>query len=89
MKKAAILHTTQVTLNSLKALAERLMPQADLVHILDDSLLKEVMANGGPTKAVNSRIAHYVQSAEEAGCEVFMSVCSSIERLRKGVCHNV
>jgi len=78
MKKAAILHTTSVTLSPLKAIADRIMPDVEIVNILDDSLLRDVMKNGGPNEAINARIAYYVKCAEEAGCRTIMSACSSI-----------
>jgi Asp/Glu/hydantoin racemase len=78
MKKAALLHTTPVTVAPLKALAERIMPGVEIVNILDDSLLRDVMKMGGPDEAVNSRIASYIKVAEQSGCGALMSACSSI-----------
>jgi Asp/Glu/hydantoin racemase len=78
MKKAAILHTTPVTLEPLKIIADRLMPDIEIVNILDDSLLKAVIKKGHPDEKVNSRIMYYVKCAEEAECSGLMSACSSI-----------
>ena len=78
MKKVAILHTTPVTLEPLKAIANRIMPDVEIVNILDDSLLKDVVKNGYLDEKVNSRIMYYIKCAEEAGCHGLMSACSSI-----------
>jgi hypothetical protein len=78
MKRAAILHTTPVTLAPLKELASAIMPDVDVMNILDDTILRDVMKNGGPTHQVNARIAAYIKCAEAAGCAAFMSACSSI-----------
>ena len=48
------------------------------MHIVEDAMIREVMKNGGPTPAINARIAGYVQAAERAGCAIFMTACSSI-----------
>ena len=47
------------------------MPDVEIMHIVEDSMIRDVMKNGGPTPAINARIAGYVQSA-------FMTACSSI-----------
>jgi Asp/Glu/Hydantoin racemase len=78
MTRAAILHTTPVTLAPLKELAAAVMPDVDIMNILDDGLLRDVMREGGPTPPVNARIAAYIRCAEAAGCVAFMTACSSI-----------
>ncbi len=78
MKKAAIFHTSVGTLALMQNLTKELMPDAEIMHIVEDSMIKDVMKNGGSTPNINARIAHYVESANLAGCQIFMTACSSI-----------
>jgi Asp/Glu/hydantoin racemase len=76
--KAAIFHTSAATLGLFQGLAAKIMPDVEIMHIVEDSMIRDVMKNGGPTPAINARIAGYVQAAERAGCVAFMTACSSI-----------
>lgn len=78
MKKVAIFHTAPATLASMQALAAKIMPDVEVMHIVEDSMIKEVMKNGGLTASISARIAAYVSAAEKAGCQIFMTACSSI-----------
>ena len=78
MTKAAIFHTSSATLNLFQTLTAKIMPEVEIMHIVEDSMIRDVMKNGGPTPAINARIAAYVQAAERAGCSIFMTACSSI-----------
>lgn len=78
MSKAAIFHTSAATLGLFQNLTARIMPDVEIMHIVEDAMIRDVMKNGGPTPAINARIAAYVQSAERAGCSIFMTACSSI-----------
>ena len=53
MKKSiAIIQTSAVSSAELKALCGEIMPDVTVYQIIDDSLIKEVNANGGPTYGV-------------------------------------
>ena len=78
MTKAAIFHTSAATLSLFQGLTTREMPDIEIVHFIEESMIREVMRSGGPTPAINARIAGYVQAAERAGCAIFMTACSSI-----------
>ena len=57
MKKSiAIVQTSAVSSAELKALCEEIMPEVTVYQIIDDSLIKEVNANGGPTYGVKRRM---------------------------------
>ena len=73
MSKAAIFHTSAATLNLFQTLSAKIMPDVEIMHIVEDSMIRDVMKNGGPTPAINARIAGYVQAAEKAGCSAFMT----------------
>ena len=78
MTKVAIFHTSAATLNLFQTLTAKIMPDVEIMHIVEDAMIRDVMKNGGPTPAINARIAGYVQAAERAGCSIFMTACSSI-----------
>ncbi len=78
MKKAAIFHTSQGTLGLMRSLAADLLPDVEIMHIVEDSMIADVMKNNGPTPAVNARLAAYVACASLAGCDIFFTACSSI-----------
>lgn len=78
MPKLAIIHTTPVTVEALKALATELMPEVSVVNFVDDSILTQLAENGGDINAVASRLIHYARFAEEVGSDVILSACSSV-----------
>lgn len=78
MAKAAILHTSAATLGVFQTLTASAMPGVEIVHFIEESMIRDVMKHGGPSPEVNARIAGYVQAAEKAGCAIFMTACSSI-----------
>lgn len=88
MKTLALLHTTPVTVQSMKELAAKELPGVRVINLLDDSLLQDVIAAGGVTPEVEARIQAYVAQAKVAGADAVMSCCSSIgeavERARAG-----
>lgn len=79
MKKSiAIVQTSAVSSNELKALCDELMPDVQVYQIIDDSLIKEVNANGGPTYGVKRRLYQYYQQAESLGVDAILNQCSSV-----------
>lgn len=81
MTKLAIIHTTPVTVDSLKALAAEILPGTEVVNFVDDSILPQLQANGGDTSAVEDRLTHYARFAEQVGADVILSACSSVGEL--------
>lgn len=73
-----IVHTSFVSVDDLTALFNELGPEFQVRHIVDDSLLPEVLANGGVTKEVTSRICAYYKAAQEAGSDLIFNQCSSV-----------
>ena len=78
MPKLAILHTTPVTVEPLKALAAELLPGAEVVNFVDDSVLPQLAANGGDVQEVEPRLVQYGRFAEEVGADIILSACSSV-----------
>ena len=79
MKKSiAIVQTSAVSSAELKALCDEIMPDVTVYQIIDDSLIKEVNANGGPTYGVKRRMYNYYQQAESLGVDAILNQCSSV-----------
>lgn len=57
--------------------------EIEIYNIMDDTLLKETLANGGITNGVCSRILNYVKSAAEAGADCAMCTCTSVNAAAK------
>lgn len=73
-----IVHTSFVSVQDLTALFHELGPELELHHIVDDSLLREVLAHGGVTPAVRRRVREYYRAAELAGASLIFNQCSSV-----------
>jgi Asp/Glu/hydantoin racemase len=60
-----------------KTFAE-LLPEVNVNHIADSSLIKEVIANNEVTPAVRRRLLAYYNAAADAGADVVFNTCSSV-----------
>lgn len=78
MKNIAVIHTSFVSIADLGALFTEIIPEARIVNIVDDSLLPEVMENGGVTPAVTRRICAYAVEAAQMGADLIFNQCSSV-----------
>ncbi len=76
--KVFIIHTSFVSVEDLTSLFKEYAPEVEVRHIVDDSLLAEVLANGGVTEAVRSRIVAYFKGAVDAGASLIFNQCSSV-----------
>jgi Asp/Glu/hydantoin racemase len=79
--RLAIIHTTPLTVEPLKALAQEMLPGVEVINFVDDSILPQLRDNGGNIDEVERRWVHYVRFAEEAGADVVLNACSSIGEL--------
>ena len=77
-KKIALIHTGFALVEVLTKLFNKIIPEAELVHILDDSLLREVLAAGKVTKPVIRRMLSYYKAAEDYKADLIFNVCSSV-----------
>ena len=79
MKRSiAIVQTSAVSSQELKGLCAELLPGVEVNQIIDDSLIREVNANGGPTVGVRRRMYAYFRQAESLGVDLILSQCSSV-----------
>lgn len=78
MKSIAIVQTSAVSSAELKSLCTEIMPEVKVHQIIDDSLINEVNANGGPTTGVKRRLWNYYQQAQSLGVDLILNQCSSV-----------
>jgi Aspartate racemase len=88
-RKLAMIHTTPVTIASMKELAAKTIPGVQTVNFLDDSILPQLIQNGGNVAEVEERLLAFAHFAEDVGADVILSVCSSVgevvEKMRAAV----
>ena len=77
MKKVTIIHTSFVSVEMLSRLFAELVPEVAVHHIVDDTLLPEIMASGRVTDTVIKRFCAYAVQAEAAGADMIFNQCSS------------
>jgi len=78
MKKVALIHTAFALVEKLTELFKEVIPEAELMHIIDDSIIREVIANDGVTKPVIARMLSYFKSAEYYKVDCILNACSSV-----------
>lgn len=81
MKKLAIIHTSPATVDVLKELAAELLPDYQVMNLMDDSILPQLAQNGGQIDEVSERVTTYAKFAEQGGADVILEACSSIGEL--------
>lgn len=77
-KRLAIIHTTPFTISALSSLCARLLPGVGVNHYLDDSVLKEINAEGRITASCQYRFFSMLSVAAAAKPDAILSACSSV-----------
>src|SRR5262249_42863180 len=71
-------HTGHVLIQVFSKLAKELLPDLEVFHILDESLIRNTIAAQCLTKATTRRLIGTIESAHEGGADAVMVTCSSI-----------
>jgi Asp/Glu/hydantoin racemase len=77
-KKLALIHTATVNATTITHLCKEAMPDVEVFNIVDESLLKNTIAEQKLTPTTYRRLAGYLESAEAAGADAILVTCSSI-----------
>jgi len=77
-KTVFIIHTNQLAGGDLTRLFNEMAPDVTVRNIIDDSMLPEVLSNGGITPGVVKRYCTYAIQAEASGADLIFSQCSSV-----------
>lgn len=80
MKKRRLtcLHTSSVMIPVFGDLCRELLPGVEAVHMVDESLLKDILKDGCLTKPTARRVINHILSADQAGTDAILVTCSSI-----------
>lgn len=76
--KVVCVHTAMALVGSLTETFKRLIPEVEVEHIAESSLIKEVIANNAVTPAVRRRLLDYYNAAADSGADVIFNTCSSV-----------
>jgi len=74
----AYLHTSHILIPMFDELSKREMPQAEVFHMVDESLIRNTIRIGRLTKTTIRRVLSAVKSAHDGGADAVMVTCSSI-----------
>ncbi len=78
MKKVAAIYTGYALVGPGREAFQKILPDVEVISILDDSIISEVIANNGMTHKVLQRMYRLCESAVEQGADVILETCSSI-----------
>lgn len=77
-KRLTLIHTSGVMIPVFSELCRELMPAVEAVHMVDESLLKDIIKDGFLAKATARRVVNHILSANIAGTDAILVTCSSI-----------
>lgn len=77
-KSLGLIHTSATLVPVFQQLCRASLPGVATFNIVDDSLIRDVIAAGYLTPAVSRRVAGHVGAAEAAGADLILVTCSSI-----------
>ena len=83
-RKVGMVHSVASLLPIFNEISAELLPNTEVIHLLDEGLLKDLVATGQLTPGMARRLGLLASFAEESGAEVVMLTCSSFAPLAKG-----
>jgi len=78
IKKIGFVHTGVAIADMFKPMIAERLPGVATFHIVDDSLIQDLLHEERFTPSILKRLCNQVELAEEAGAELIMVTCSSI-----------
>ncbi len=78
--RLGLVHTSATLVPVFEQLCRDHLSGVHVFNIVDDSLIKDVIAHGRLRPATARRVVHHVAAAEAAGADTIMVTCSSIGR---------
>jgi Asp/Glu/hydantoin racemase len=77
-RKLGLLHTSATLVPIFEQLCEAKLPGVSVFNIVDDSLIKDVIAHGQLRPQTARRVTQHIAAAEDAGADYILVTCSSI-----------
>lgn len=76
MNRLAVLHTVSFLADRFKTMLRERLPAVDAFHMLDESLLQDMLRHG-PSPAITRRVVTFATLAADAGVDLILFTCSS------------
>lgn len=73
-----MIHTVSSLVSPFAALAKELLPDTDVFHVVDESLLTQTRRAGRITPLTRRRLLGYATAADELGVSAILVTCSSV-----------
>jgi Asp/Glu/hydantoin racemase len=77
-KRLTLIHTSALMIPIFNELCRELLPDIEAIHMVDESLLKDILKDGRLTKPTARRVVSHILSADSAGTDAILVTCSSI-----------
>lgn len=77
-KTLGLVHTSATLVPVFQQLCNEYLPNVNVFNIVDDSLIKDVIAKNELTQLTSRRVVDHVGSAALAGADLILVTCSSI-----------
>ncbi|NIA06485.1 MAG: Asp/Glu racemase [Actinobacteria bacterium] len=77
-KCIALIHNSSVIIDVVRDVFERVYSEAELINIMDESLLRDIKEKGGIDYLGTRRICRYALCAEDMGADAVLMTCSSL-----------
>ncbi|WP_313692389.1 aspartate/glutamate racemase family protein [Halorarum halobium] len=77
MSSVCFFHTGAVLTETFDELASEYIPDTEYYHMVDESVIDELLSEGALTPGITQRICSQLTLAEQAGADVVLDTCSS------------
>ncbi|MDR1587743.1 MAG: aspartate/glutamate racemase family protein [Treponema sp.] len=77
-KRVGVVHTFLYSVEDIKGMFKKYLPEAEMINIIDDSLLEEALAHKGVTPDIIGRMYNYYKNLQDLGCVCALNQCSSV-----------
>ena len=77
-QKAGMVHSVASLVPVFNELASEIMPETEIIHLVDEGLLKDVIASGEYGPGMGRRLGFLASFAEESGAAAVMLTCSTL-----------
>src|SRR3990172_5859252 len=78
IKRLGLLHTSATLVPIFQQLCAAKLPGVEVFNLVDDSLIKDVIAHGRLRPQTARRVVQHIAAAEDAEADYIMVTCSSI-----------
>ena len=77
-RKIGLIHTVAPAVPLFNELSAEMLPDVEIINLLDEGLIKDLFARGQYTEGMAKRLGMLASFAVESGAEIVMLTCSSL-----------